>query len=871
MLNKISTDEQAALIQQLSQAIVFVDTALKIVYVSDRWLIDFNLSREEVIGKSVVAVLNIADSIWAKSIRKACKNEVSNQGLENFRDAAGREHWFEWRHNPWYNSQAKAVGTIIEFVDITETIFDNIKIEQFEELLKDSSEHQKIGSWEYDAIQDKFTFCPITAALFGSTGEDESGIGPILKFFKKGDSQETLKNVLALARNKGVPWSEHLYVVDGNGGEIPVVTAGTPIFKENDFLGYVGTITDISQRLINEQKSLAKDQIFQSIFNSSYQFTGILDVDGTFLEINNTALKFAELQREDIVGKKFWEAYWWKIPDEIIGALKLMVHKAASGETMRTEITAYDRKKRPVPVDFSLKPIRDANQKVISLIAEGRMIHEMVRTREELRMNERQFRALYELSPVGYVLSQFHNGLILDINPAFCDLTGYDKSAIGALKYSQIMKVAESDWPPKFIEDLKHYGVFGPVEHTLYKQDGTPYPALISASIITNRRSKKYVWTVIQDLSDIKAKEKQMEEDRLLLRTLIDNLPLNVFVKDLDSRKILVNKSELNFCGMTEESEMIGKDDFDLYDKATAMSSRNEDIMVMKSDQSMISKETINVKPDGSKTYFITSKIPLKDAGGKVIGLIGLSMDITNIKQKEKELNDLIEITSDQNKKLITFAHIVSHDLRSHTANFSMLLDFLEKEGDPEERSRILSMMTDASDNLLDTLKSLNEVVEISTNINVEKKAIPLYSRIVAAAQNLGGLIKQTKTKIIIDIPEDATVRAVPAYLDSILVNFITNAVKYKHPDRAPEIRMTLDKEGDYLVLGIQDNGSGIDLDRYGKKIFGMYKTFHNNTDARGIGLYLTKNQIEAMNGKVEVQSKVGNGSLFKIYFNEKN
>jgi sensor histidine kinase regulating citrate/malate metabolism len=99
-------------------------------------------------------------------------------------------------------------------------------------------------------------------------------------------------------------------------------------------------------------------------------------------------------------------------------------------------------------------------------------------------------------------------------------------------------------------------------------------------------------------------------------------------------------------------------------------------------------------------------------------------------------------------------------------------------------------------------------------------------------------------------------------------LNFTTNAIKYSHPDRIPEIYYDLEKENDKFVLKIKDNGLGIDLDRHGEKLFGMYKTFHNNPDARGIGLFITKNQIESMGGKVEVESKKNIGTTFKIFFN---
>ena len=373
-----------------------------------------------------------------------------------------------------------------------------------------------------------------------------------------------------------------------------------------------------------------------------------------------------------------------------------------------------------------------------------------------------------------------------------------------------------------------------------------------------------------QDVNEIVLADAKTKENEKLLRTLIDNLPLNVFIKDKESRKILANKSELKFCGLEQESDIMGKDDFDFYDKVTAQSSREEDLYVMQTLKPILSKETINVKKDGTTTTFMTSKLPLIGDDGKANGLVGISWDISDIKQKEKELRDLINVTSLQNKQLINFAHIVSHNLRSHTANFSMLLEFLLNEKDEEEKEKILGMLTEASDNLLETLDNLNEVVAISTNINLEKKPVCINDKIKSVEQNLAAFLKKNNAVIINEIPENLKVRVIPAYIDSILMNFITNAVKYKDPKRDPEIRLSVKQNNNYIILSIQDNGLGIDLKKYGEKLFGMYKTFHHNSDARGIGLYITKNQIEAMNGKVTVSSEVGKGSTFNIYFNEK-
>ncbi|WP_435625003.1 PAS domain-containing protein [Flagellimonas sp.] len=378
------------------------------------------------------------------------------------------------------------------------------------------------------------------------------------------------------------------------------------------------------------------------------------------------------------------------------------------------------------------------------------------------------------------------------------------------------------------------------------------------------------IFGTFQDIHQQVVAEKRTKESERLLTTLIDNLPINVFIKDKDSRKILVNKAECSYLDASPE-ELIGKTDFDLYDEKVAKTSRDEDLEVMRTQNSMLGEETINVRKDGSITHFLTSKIPLLDVDGKAYGLIGMSMDITNLKQKEEQLRNLINVTAIQNKKLINFAHIVSHNLRSHSANFSMLLDFLIKEKVPSEKERILNMLSSASDNLLDTLENLNEVVDISTNVNLDKKSLSLNEGIERVQQNLSAFLEKNQVEIFNTVDKSLKVMSVPAYLESIILNLLTNAVKYSNPSRSPKITLEASKTEKGVTFLVKDNGLGIDLDRYGDKIFGMYKTFHNNKDARGLGLYIIKNQIEAMDGYIQVESSVGKGSVFKVFFNEED
>ena len=110
-----------------------------------------------------------------------------------------------------------------------------------------------------------------------------------------------------------------------------------------------------------------------------------------------------------------------------------------------------------------------------------------------------------------------------------------------------------------------------------------------------------------------------------------------------------------------------------------------------------------------------------------------------------------------------------------------------------------------------------------------------------------------------------------PAFLESILMNMLTNAIKYRSPDRALILKYSCEQIEDYCVLKIEDNGIGIDLDKHRNSIFGLFKTFNGNSDSVGLGLFMTKNQVELMQGKIEIESTLGKGTIFKIYFYEKN
>lgn len=259
---------------------------------------------------------------------------------------------------------------------------------------------------------------------------------------------------------------------------------------------------------------------------------------------------------------------------------------------------------------------------------------------------------------------------------------------------------------------------------------------------------------------------------------------------------------------------------------------------------------------------------PVYNDNNEIVGVRGIFQDIDDEKSKVIALQKTSDIIASQNSRLFNFAHIVSHNLRSHTSNLSLITQLIDEVNSVEEKLEMISSIKDISESLNTTIEHLNEIVTIQTQTNQNKVEVNFSSILNLVKKSIGHIIRENNAQLNEDFSKLPTINYIPAYLESILLNLLTNAIKYKHHKRPPEINIKSYILGENKFLEVSDNGSGIDMEKYGNKIFGMYKTFHYNEDAVGIGLFITKNQIESLNGKISVESEINKGATFKIQFN---
>lgn len=391
---------------------------------------------------------------------------------------------------------------------------------------------------------------------------------------------------------------------------------------------------------------------------------------------------------------------------------------------------------------------------------------------------------------------------------------------------------------------------------------------------------------------------REWTEDELSLLISLANNIANAFERNAIQRKII--ESEHNFREINETID----DVFWLYDienqKIDYISPSCEQVLgfnqtyfyqnhkawqsyVFPEDIEKVQQAHLDIETKGSyeveyririgneQRWIFEKSFAITNEKGKVVRNSGVCVDVTEKILKQQELSRLLEITHKQNDRLTNFAHIISHNIRSHSSNLSSLMTFINETQQPEEKEMYMILIHKSIDKLAETIQNLNEIITIQNNKNLEKVEMNLKSEINTTIHALGAQIQSTGAEIVNEVSENILIDAIPAYMESILLNFLSNALKYRSPHRKPHITFDAVKQGHYWLLTIADNGLGIDLEKHGHKIFGMYKTFHNHPEAKGIGLFIAKNQIEAMDGKIEVKSTVGEGTTFYIYFYAEN
>jgi len=245
--------------------------------------------------------------------------------------------------------------------------------------------------------------------------------------------------------------------------------------------------------------------------------------------------------------------------------------------------------------------------------------------------------------------------------------------------------------------------------------------------------------------------------------------------------------------------------------------------------------------------------------------IYGAFQDITDLHERERQLEDTVQTLSRKSDQLEEFAYVISHHLRGPVANIISLLEPVDTTSMDDDLRVTFEHLDDAARQLLDTFEDLTHVIAARHQDVPNLEHLWVSDVVESVTDELHHQLEQSGARISVETDAHPTLLYPRAYLETIVRQLITNAIRFAAPGRPPRIRIKTEQQDERVVLIVSDNGLGIDLDKYGSKIFRLRSTAHRGTASRGVGLYLVRSIVESMGGSISVSSRVDEGSTFTV------
>lgn len=727
-----------------------------------------------------------------------------------------------------------------------------------------------------------------------------------LEYFlpNQGDFSEKYYDVVSIP---DTDWK--LYIVNKNSNDVwvqlaPMIGIGTMLAL---LFGFMITIilrkpAQLQLEIMRQTRRLLNSEVkYKSIFDQAA--VGIVHVntqDAAIIDCNEQYCSLIGYSRDELIGKNLAEI---SHPEDIlIGVDSIEKLKSGSINVFAVEKRYQSKTGQTVWVNITVSPLWKPGEKPTAHLAIVQDITARKEAQAQLQQTEARFRSLFENSPValweedfsavkkhlsgfpGLTPKNAHQWLVA--NPEVV------KKCISLVRIIDVNNECLKLHEPRTKEELLASNLDLLLDDASSESFIMQLAAVVKGNAFTEMNTQIvdpvsgdkdiYLrWSVMrgyedslerviistEDITVQKQSERIIRSSQQRIESLIDTIDGIVWECDYNTYEFtFVNKKAEEITGYPVSewlydpvfwAEKIHPDD---RAEAIAFCERNS------KNKSQYDFEYRMIAKDGS-VIWLRDIVNVVRENNVPVSLKGIMIDITKTKEAENDLNDTLELVNEQKKRLMNFSYIVSHNLRSHAANIQSIVNLFDTAESDEEKDEFVAMLKTVSGSLNDTMIHLNDLVNIQTNITLSVEPLDLKHYADNALRTVSDQIEAKKATIENNIPEGVMVEYNAAYLESILLNLFSNALRYSDPGRKPHITANWQQEDGRKALVVADNGVGIDMERYGDKLFGMYKTFHGNPEARGIGLFMTRSQVEAMGGSIEVESQPGKGTTFKIFF----
>jgi PAS domain S-box-containing protein len=376
------------------------------------------------------------------------------------------------------------------------------------------------------------------------------------------------------------------------------------------------------------------------------------------------------------------------------------------------------------------------------------------------------------------------------------------------------------------------------------------------------------LYGILKDITEKMAAETALKESSILHQQIQRMSHLGNWTWDVSNNQVTWSDELYNIYGLDKDSfkatfegylELLHPDDRAVTQQTI--------INALHSQQDVMFEERI-VRPNGEMRYLQSWAAVTVDSKGKPVKMFGACLDITRRKKSESERLLLIEELTKINKDLKQFSYITSHNLRGPVTNLISMVDLIETSDIQNERTlQLIQGFSTSTHQLNETLNDLINILIVKSNTNLEIESLEFAKVFEKVQQSIHSLIVESRAEILTDFTPAPFVPFNQAYLESIFLNLLTNAVKYASPDRPLKIIIKSTVNQGKTQLKFSDNGLGMNMNKVKDRIFGLHQRFHNHPDSKGIGLYLTHSQVTALGGSITVESIENEGTTFTINF----
>jgi PAS domain S-box-containing protein len=329
-----------------------------------------------------------------------------------------------------YNVQVRKLddGFVASWRDITEQKQSEEANSRNEELLQLAVQIAKLGYWQLDLTDYELFGSEQGKANFGLLPAENLTYQQLLELIHPEDRDRVIETMTSAIENRR-DYATEYRIIRSDGSIRWIAVRGNCFYDESGRpLRMVGVTTDITERKQTELALQEREQRYRAIFDTTFQFMGLLTPEGILIEANQTALDFGGLTREEVLNRPFWETRWWTISTETQARLQSAIARAARGEFIRYEVEVLGAGNSTATIDFSLKPVYDDLGQVVLLIPEGRDISDLIKIQTELNESQTRLNLALQSAKMG-----------------FWDLNLIDKKAFWSKQSKQLLGLPE-DW-----------------------------------------------------------------------------------------------------------------------------------------------------------------------------------------------------------------------------------------------------------------------------------------------------------------------------------------------------------------------------------------------------------------------------------------